>query len=197
MKKVYTVLLVGTLAVSALTAYGYGKITSSEKRIIQAEAIIVPVDKNQLVNHATAIVSGEVVSSEVQNDFQGFPVTDYTIKVDKVFKGNPAAEVEVRTSGGENAEIKYIPDEEMATFQLGEKVVLFLTDDKGTRPDKNDFGYFVVGQFQGKFKDENGKLKNIKFTFDVATFAREINQIKENNTANGLKKYKAAPGSDI
>lgn len=195
MKKI--LLLVGTLTVSALTAYGYGKISSSEKRIVQSETTIVSVDKNQLVNHATAIVSGEVVSSEVQNDFQGLPVTDYKIKVNKVFKGNTAAKVEVRTSGGGNAEMKYIPDEEVATFQLGEKVVLFLTDDKGTRPDKNDFGYFVVGQFQGKFKDENGKLTNKKFTFDVANFAQEINQIEGNNKANGLQKYKAAPGNDI
>lgn len=55
--------------------------------------------------------------------------------------------------------MKYIPDEEEVTFQPGEKVVLFLTDDKGDRPDKNDFGYFVVVSFKGNSKSKMKKLK--------------------------------------
>lgn len=191
MKKVFTLLIVGILTVGILSACG------SEKTIVGSDASIAPYDKNQLVSDAIAIVSGEVVSSEVQNDFKGFPVTDYKIKVNKVFKGNPAAEVEVRTYGGENAEMKYIPDEEMVTFQTGEKVVVFLTDEKGNRPDKNDFGYFVVGQFQGKLKMENGKLKNKKFIFDTVTFPQELKQIEDQNKAKGLKPTNAQEGSDI
>lgn len=192
MKKVFTLLLVGTLAISGFVASGLGG-----KQTIEPDSTIVSLDKNQLVNHAAAIVVGQVISSEVQNDFQGFPVTDYKIKVTKVFKGNLSDEIEVRTSGGENDEIKLVPDEDMATFDLGEKVVLFLTDDKGNRPDKDDFGYYVVGQFQGKLKEENGKLKNEKFTFDLATFEKEVKQIEENNKANGLKPIKAERESDI
>jgi hypothetical protein len=195
--KLLTLMLAGTLAVGALTAYGYGSMISSGKTIIQQDVNLVLYDKNQLVNDATAIVSGEVVSSEVQDDFEGFPATDYIIKVDKIFKGNPGAEVEIRTSGGENAKMKYILSEETGTFQPGEKVVLFLTDDKGTRPDKNDFGYYVLGGFQGKFKEENGKLQNEKFTFDVATFAQELNQIEKSNKAKGLKKLTDIPSMDI
>lgn len=192
MKKVFTLLLVGTLAISGFIANSL-----SGKQIIHPDSTIVSLDKNQLVNHATAIVAGQVISSEVQNDFQGFPVTDYKIKVTKVFKGNPSAEVEVRTSGGENTEMKLVPDEDMATFEPGEKVVLFLTDDKGNRPDKDDFGYYVVGQFQGKLKEENGKLKNEKFTFDLAAFEQEVKQIEEKNKANGLKPIKAELDSNI
>jgi hypothetical protein len=191
MKKVFTLLLAGILTVSVLTACG------SEKTIVGSDATIAPYDKNQLVNDAIVIVSGEVISSEVQTDFKGFPVTDYKIKVNNVFKGNPAADVEVRTYGGETAEMKYIPDEEMVTFQTGEKVVVFLTDEKGNRPDKNDFGYFVVGQFQGKLKVENGKLKNEKFIFDTVNFTQELKNIEDQNKAKGLTPSKAATNSDI
>lgn len=38
----------------------------------------------------------------------------------------------------------------MAKFKHGEKAVLFLTDDIDARPDKDDFDYFVVGNYQGK-----------------------------------------------
>jgi len=195
--KVFTLFLVATLAVSAVTVYGFAKITSFGKTIVRSEVTFPAYDKNQLVNDATTIVSGEVVSSEAQDDFEGFPATDYVIKVDKVFKGSPATEVEIRTEGGENAKMKYIPEDRALTFQIGEKVVLFLSDDKGTRPDRNDFGYFVLGGYQGKLKEENGKLKNEKFTFDVATFEQEIKQIEKDNKAKGLKKIKAEPGGDI
>jgi len=193
--KVVTLLLTAILAVSAVTTYGYGKMFG--KIVVKSEASLVAYDKNQLVNEASAIVSGNVVSSEAQDDFRGFPATDYIIKVDKVFKGNPAAEVEVRTEGGENAEMIYASDEGEATFQIGEKVVLFLTDEKGDRPDKDDFGYYVLGGYQGKFIEENGKLKNKKHAFDVATFEQELGQIEKDNKAKGLKKLKAEPGDDI
>jgi len=196
--KVLTLLLAATLAVGALTAYGYGKLIGPRKTIVRSEASLVDiVDKNKLVNDATAIVAGEVIASEVQDDLRGFPVTDFIIKVDEVFKGHPGAEIEVRTEGGENAKMKYIPDEEFVTFQLGEQVVLFLTDEKGDRPDRNDFGYFVLGGYQGKFIEENGKLKSKKFTFDVATFEQELQQIEMDNKAKGLKSRKADPGDNI
>ena len=197
--KVFTLLLAATLAVSALTAYGYGKMIgagktiSAGKKIVRSDASFVSLSKNELVNLATVIVSGEVVSSEVQDDLVGLPATDYIIRVDKVFRGNPGAEVEVRTDGGENAKMIYDPGEGYVTFQIGEKVVLFLTDDKGDRTDKDDFGYSVLG-VQGKFKEEDGKLKSRDYTFDVATFEQELDQIEKDNKAKGLKKLKVEPG---
>ncbi|MBS3908847.1 MAG: hypothetical protein KGZ93_04390 [Actinobacteria bacterium] len=193
--KVVTLLLTATLTVSALAAYGYGKMISPGKTVVSADASFAYHDKNELVNLATVIVSGEVVSSEVQDDLRGFPATDYIVKVDKVFRGNPGAEVEVRTEGGENAKMIYDPGEGYVTFQIGEQVVLFLTDDKGDRTDKDDFGYYVLG-VQGKFKEENGKLTNRDYTFDAATFAQELDQIEKENKANGLKKLTDVPSSD-
>lgn len=162
-----------------------------------SEKSTIDLDKNHLVNEATTIILGEVISSEVNKDFIGFSVTDYKIRVDKAFKGNPKSEIVVRTSGGKNDKMDYIPDDDIVKFKNGEKVVLFLTDDIDVRPDRDDFDYFVVGDYQGKFKEVNGVLKNEKFTFDVSTFEEELKQIEEENRASSLKKIKAEPGNDI
>lgn len=42
-----------------------------------SEKSIIDLNKNQHVNEATTIILGEVISSEVNEDFIGFPVTDY------------------------------------------------------------------------------------------------------------------------
>ncbi|MFB4326360.1 hypothetical protein RB298_28945, partial [Priestia sp. BR_2] len=97
----------------------------------------------QLVNEADVVISGTVISQEVQSDFEGFPVTDTIVKVNNVYKGDPGQTVEIRVNGGETAEMIYILDEEAApAFHVGEEVLVFLTGNKGLRPDKNDFGYF-------------------------------------------------------
>ena len=194
MKKLFTFLLIGTLLV-VLTACSSKK-TDFEKTIVTTTRSFVHFNKEQLVNNATAIIAGKVVvGSEVKNVFEGLPATDYKIKVNKVFKGNPSAEILVRTAGGENEKFKHVVPDEI-TFQPGEKVVLFLNDDKGDRTDKNDFDYWVVGN-QGKFKEENGKFKNKEFTFDVANFEKEIKQIEEQNKVKGLKPFKAEDKNDI
>lgn len=188
------------LILTGLFIFTVGSISilkSNNKEIIKSDVTLATYDVNQLVNDSTLIISGKVVSSEVQNDFQGFPVTDYKIKVNNVFKGNVDNEVEVRTSGGENKNVKFIPDEEMASFKLGEEVTLFLTDEKGDRPDKNDFGYFVVGQSQGKLIEENGKLKNKKFEFNSSNFEKELREIEESNIRYNLKKMDSNRGYDI
>ncbi|OPG97222.1 hypothetical protein B2I21_15180 [Chryseobacterium mucoviscidosis] len=63
------------------------------KVIIHSDAEVVQYDKNQLVNEADVIVSGTVVSQEVKKDFEGFPVTDTTIRVQIVYKGNQARQL--------------------------------------------------------------------------------------------------------
>lgn len=194
--KMIALLLMAILVVSVATAYGYMKITKPDKMSVMSEYLLPDLNKNQLVNHATDIISGEVVSSEVQDDVRGWPMTDYIIKVDKVFKGDPGVEVEVRTHGGENAKMKYIPGEDAIDFKVGERVVLFLSDDKEPDPNADDFGYYVVGVTLGKLKEENGTIKNEKFTFDATTFEQELEQIEKDNKAKGLKQLKAEPGED-
>lgn len=187
--KALNVLIVSILTVSVLSGCGLFKKT------VQSDATIMGYSKEQLVSDASVIVTGKVVSSEVQNDFEGFPVTDYKIKVEKVYKGTPGKEVEVRTQGGENEEMVYVPDEDMVTFEVGEQVTVFLTDDKGERPDKDDFGYFVVGQYQGKIKEESGKLKNKKFDFNSSDFEKELKDIEARNKANNVKPNQSEDGT--
>jgi hypothetical protein len=149
------------------------------KREVHSEADVLSYDKAQLVQDATLIVSREVVGFEVQDDADGFPATDYLIKVDHAYKGDAPETVEVRTAGGENERMRYFPNQDQVTFHQGEQVVVFLTDQKGDRKDRFDFGYFVVGQAQGKFVEENGKLRNAKLTFDSLTFEKELHSLEE------------------
>jgi hypothetical protein len=69
---------------------------------------------------------------------------------------------------------------------------------------RDDFDYFVVGESQGKFKEENGKLKCgygrftlDELTFDILTFEQELEQIEGENKASGLKRIKDRHSYDI
>lgn len=159
--------------------------SQKHKEIVTSRAELVSMDKNQLVNESDAIVEGMVVSQEVQKDFRGFPETDTTIKVTRVYKGNPGKEIEVRVDGGETKDRIYFSDEDMLPkFKKNESVVLFITANKGQRPDQNDFGYYVVGQFQGKFEIKNGKIINRTFSFDRDSFIKELQTIENENKIN-------------
>lgn len=162
-------------------------IDKQNKVVVQSEVTIASYDKNQLVHDSDVIIEGRVIDKKVTEDFEGFPATDFIISVDKVYKGDPEKEVSVRTRGGETDKMIYHPDEdEIVSFELKEKVTVFLTNEKGNRPDKDDFDYFVVGQFQGKFNEVNGKLINKKIDFDVNRFEKELKQIEILNKENKL-----------
>lgn len=191
MQKSITLLLAVLIAGSGLIGYSSaGSINAEKEKIVStSEALLVSYDKHQLVNDATAIVKGTIVSKEVKEDFEGFPATDFTLKIETVFKGAPDQEVIIRTRGGETATKIYTPElEHIATFRVGEQALVFLTDGKGDRPDRDQFGYFVVGQFQGKFTEKGGKWVNEKYNFDVKQFEQEIKEIDAANKQKGLKK---------
>lgn len=196
MRKKFAFILGGILTIATLTTYGYDKLPFFKTTIV-SDSTLVSLDKNQLVNESTAIVLGKVISSQVESDLVGLPVTDYKVKVNKVFKGTPGKEVEIRTQGGETEKMKLIPDENEVQLQIGEEVILFLNDDKGDREDKNDFDFFVVGSYQGKLNKVNGQLKNKKFEFDETTFSAELEKIEKDNKQKGLKRLKAGPNDNI
>jgi hypothetical protein len=130
-------------------------------------------------------------SQEVQEDFKGFPITDTVLKVDKVYEGEPGKSVEISVDGGETDKMISIPNEETTLhFKIGEKAILFLTSNKGNRPDKLDFGYYVVGQYQGTLSKSsvNGVdiLKNEVHSFNLDSIADEIKSIEEENRINNL-----------
>lgn len=168
---IWKIALTGVVAVALLSGCGFLKTE------VHSEADVLSYDKAQLVKDATLIVAGEVVGFETQDDANGFPATDYLIKVDRAYKGDAPETVEVRTVGGENERMRYFPNEDQVTFQQGEQVVVFLTDQKGDGRDRLDFGYYVVGQAQGKFFEANGKLQNKKLSFDTSTFQKELQSL--------------------
>jgi len=180
MKKFVLFVLLMFLALFLLTAC-----KQKQNEVIVSSIEIVPLSKNQLVNTADAIIEGVVVSQEVQNDFRGLPATDTTIEVTKVYKGNPGQQMEVRVDGGETDDKIYTSDETMLPkFTKKESVVLFVTANKGQRPDQNDFDYYVVGQFQGKFEIKDGKIINRTFSFDRDNFVNELQTIENENKMN-------------
>lgn len=177
--------------------------TNKGKIIIHSEPEVIQYDKNQLVNEADVIVSGKVISQEVVKDFEGFPVTDTLIRVQTVFKGEPGETVEIRVNGGETDDILYTLEESAApTFKVGEEAVVFLSSNKGSRPDKDDFGYYLVGQAQGKFilggVQPKGMIENNTDTqsFDFNNFQNEINNLEQYNNEYAIPRSYLPEGEE-
>lgn len=196
MTRICSMVLIASMMFVLITACGNDE--NINKTVIRSEPEIVAFDKYQLVNHADVIIEGTVVSQEVQEDFEGFPATDTVIKVTHVYKGNPGETVEVRAVGGETDDTVYIVEPELIpNFSKNEKVLVFLTIDKGTRPDRDDFGYYVVGQYQGKFSvTKNDTLENSAHSFSHANLQNEIDAIEASNKKNNLQKYYLDEGEE-
>ncbi|PWW33355.1 MULTISPECIES: matrixin family metalloprotease [Paenibacillus] len=176
----------------------------SDKVVVHSEAEVIQFDKNQLVNEADVIVSGTVIFQEVKKDFEGFPVTDTTIRVQTVYKGEPGETVTIRVKGGETDNMIYTLNKEASpTFKIGEEAIVFLTGNKGSRPDKDDFGYYLVGQAQGKFdsgiqSQSQGVAKNSTDThsLDLNNIQNEINLIEKYNKLNNIPKLYLPEGQE-
>lgn len=170
--------------------------------IVRSEPILIQYDKNELVNESDAIVSGIVLSQEVQKDFEGFPATDTLIQVQTVYKGKPAETVEIRADGGEMEDIIHIVDVPTPlSFTIGEEVIVFLSHNKGSRTDKEDFGYYVVGQAQGKFNIDppsEASIQNDTGThrFDFQNFQHEIDQIEAYNEKHHIPRLTLPEGQE-
>lgn len=173
-----------------------------DRFIAHSEPELIQYDKNQLVNESDVIVSGIVRSQEVQKDFEGLPATDTWIQVQTVYKGTPAGTVEIRADGGEMEDIVHIVDVPTPLqFSIGEKVIVFLSHNKGSRPDKEDFGCYVVGQAQGKFNIDvpSGSLiQNDTGThrFDIQNFQHEIDQIEAYNRKHDMPRMTLPEGQE-
>ncbi|REK74825.1 hypothetical protein [Paenibacillus paeoniae] len=160
-----------------------------DKNVVSTDVSILKRDKHSLVEIADVIIRGTVTSQEVQTDYMGFPATDTFIQVTQVYKGKPEVQVEVRTIGGEtNDTILSIDSHSIPSFKMGEDVIVFLTSQKGTRPDRDDFGYYVVGQAQGKFSINNNKSieseSNNEYGFKLNKINKQIKEIMKENEKN-------------
>lgn len=148
------------------------------------------------------IIFGTVLSQEVQKDFKGHPATDTFIQVQTVYKGKPTETVEVRVNGGETDDMIYVVNEEDSlTFDIGEEVVVFLINNKGSRPDKDDFGYYVVGLAQGKFSvdtQSNGIIENSSGTYSLNfnNLQSEIDNLEEYNKIHDVPRVVLPEGQE-
>lgn len=190
MKK-YVGFILSAMFLVILTGFSLSSIPAEEqeKTVVNSELAAVEYDRNLLAQDADVIIRGTVVSQEVEKAYNGFPATDIFIQVNEVYKGNPDKQVEVRVEGGETEDMIYIPEEDVPHFTVGEEVVVFLTSNKGKRPDKNDFGYYVVGQVQGKFTlSDSNTLQANKYGFIYNNLQKEIDTIAQENQKNPLEK---------
>lgn len=174
----------------------------TSKTIVHSQNLMATFKKNELVNESDVIISGTAISQEVQKDFRGFPATDTLIQVQKVYKGKPGDTVEVRTNGGETDDMIYVVNEDNPlTFDIGEEVVVFLSNNKGSIPDKDDFGYFIVGQNQGKFSIDNqlnGTIENSSKTykFSLNNLQSEIDKLEKYNKTHNVPKMLLPEGQE-
>lgn len=171
------------------------------KTVVQSEGSRVQMDKNEMVNEADVIVLGSAVSQSVQKDFTGFPVTDTVIQVETVYKGTAADTLEVRAAGGETEDMIDVVSENAAvSFTIGESVVLFLSQNGGSRPNEDAF-YYVVGQAQGIFDAEASPEGIIEdstgtHTFDFDTLQHEINELEIYNDKHQVPRLMLPEGQE-
>ncbi|MDQ0194906.1 hypothetical protein [Paenibacillus wynnii] len=166
---------------------------------IEASGDIPILSKRDLINNASVVIRGTVdkilPSSWSNPDFaKGLEVrntiqTDVLIKVNEVYKNKPYdnSVVTVRIEAGKVGNTT-LTSEGYPTFQPGEEVVLFLSEDDGDLANPNENYYVLTGMLQGKFslnektstdktfvnKSDNDLL-NGKDSFKLSTIGEEIN----------------------
>ncbi len=169
------------------------------KTVVHAESLRAEMEKNELVNESDIIVSGTVLSQTVESDFSGFPATDTLIEVEHRYKGNSADEIEVRSAGGETDDMIYVV-EDTAEFIIGEKVILFLSRNGGSRPNEESF-YYTVGQAGGKFSVDSsgqGMTRNNQsdFQFDLDNLQAEIDELEHYNQTHNVPRLLLPEGEE-
>lgn len=119
------------------------------KRYTQ-HGLVERVDVPTMTKDADLAVIGVVkkrLGTTRQTDATGEDMvyTRWLIQPDRTIKGRASASVIVRTMGGRYG-LTVVDVEDQPTFEVGEKVMLFLQSYPGWSSD-----YRVVGEFQGKF----------------------------------------------
>ncbi|MCM3781959.1 hypothetical protein M3231_03140 [Neobacillus mesonae] len=97
--------------------------------------------------------------------------------------------------------IYVVNEEDSLTFDIGEEVVVFLINNKGSRPDKDDFGYYVVGLAQGKFSvdtQSNGIIENSSGTYSLNfnNLQSEIDNLEEYNKIHDVPRVVLPEGQE-
>ena len=119
----------------------------------------------ELTARADSILIGEVTDITCYQEDEGNIYTLVTLAVEQTIKGETGEEVVIRVAGGKvNGQVLWVED--APSFQLGERVVVFLEEDDG--------GFGVVGWFQGKFSIDKNNM--VSGNMSLTEF---IDQIKD------------------
>ncbi|RJE90997.1 hypothetical protein D3P07_02680 [Paenibacillus sp. 1011MAR3C5] len=153
--------------------------------------LIIKIDKHELERTANVILRGEVLSQTPDHDGFVNPITDTVVGVLDVYRGKPKEEIVVRTPGLSQYTRAKLREEGLGAYEVGDEVILFLTDQKGERPDKDEFDYFVIGMGQGAFLLETYKGKkqmvsqaNEEYGFTFKSFKKQLKQLAKENKQN-------------
>ena len=135
-------LLVGGVIVNSC-----GRLETPEPPSQVGQGLVEKLTLDELTAKAGSILIGEVTNIACYKEAEGNIYTLVTFSVEQTIKGEIEDEVVIRTPGGElNGQTLWVED--VPTFQLRERAVVFLEESEGV--------FSVVGGFQGKFSiDEN------------------------------------------
>jgi len=167
--------------------------SEAEPELTLTTVLIAKVDEHGLESTANVILRGKVLSQTPDHDGYVNPITDTVVDVLEVYRGEPKEEIIVRTPGLSQYTRAKLREEGLGAYEVGDEVILFLTDQKGERPDKDEFDYFVVGMGQGAFLLEKRKGKkqmvsiaNEEYGFTYKSFKKQLKQLEKENrgTAN-------------
>lgn len=113
-----------------------------EKPFQGGQGLVEKLTLDELAAAADSILVGEVNDIVCYQEGEGNVYTLVTLSVERSIKGQAQQEAVIRIPGGElNGQTLWVED--APSFQLGERVVLFLEVTEGV--------FSFVGGFQGKF----------------------------------------------
>lgn len=111
--------------------------------------IVEKLTVEELTDRADSILIGRVTDIACYHEGEGNIYTQVTLSVEQTIKGEVKETVNVRVPGGElNGQTLWVED--APSFQMGERVVVFLEEREGT--------FTVVGGFQGKFTIDDNNM---------------------------------------
>jgi len=161
MKKIIGILVVMALVVGAIGIVAVLK-GRSKPSVVTVGALLIRKDLPTLAKEADTIMIGKVVadlgSGEDASETRLSKVyTDYQINAEKFLK-NPQAsrDIKVRVAGGKSGDSTVLVEDE-AKLTPGERVMLFLSKEKGGR-------FTVTGFAQGEYELKGGMAKNAQNT---------------------------------
>ena len=180
MKKTMLYPTLFAVALSVIGGYIF-YVSYIQKTVVTGHVLLPEMNKMELVKKTDVIAVGTVVKSEskyVQRAEGNLPnvITEVTLEIEKVLKNNsvdPLKTIVVEVLGGSISKTSVVI-EGVATFQVGERVLVFL--------EKSESGNFTVyGWMNGKYSLDREDIKDSDSERFKSIFGKvtKINQISD------------------